>query len=82
MVNDWDDQPPLEQARLLRFILESVEYDGRSEQVTLTLTAEAENHLAGHEDRTNKESRACVDSQDCLVTGENPSCRLSSLSPA
>jgi len=41
LASDWDSLPPLEQARLLRFILETVEYDGRTEKVALTLTAEA-----------------------------------------
>ncbi|MHC4984393.1 MAG: recombinase family protein, partial [Planctomycetota bacterium] len=38
LANDWNNLPPLEQARLLRFILECVEYDGRTERVALTLT--------------------------------------------
>jgi DNA invertase Pin-like site-specific DNA recombinase len=43
---DWNNLPPLEQARLLRFILDSVEYDGRTERVALTLTTEAAANLA------------------------------------
>ncbi|MGB2986067.1 MAG: recombinase family protein, partial [Phycisphaerae bacterium] len=43
---DWDNLPPLEQARLLRFILECVEYDARTERVALTLTTEAAANLA------------------------------------
>ena len=45
-VSDWDNHPPLEQARLIRLILESVEYDGLTERVTLTLTDEAAANLA------------------------------------
>ncbi len=37
----WDDLPPLEQARLIRLILQRVEYDGQTEKATMTLTAEA-----------------------------------------
>ena len=44
--NDWQCLPALEQARLIRFILECVEYDGRTEKVTLTLTQEAAACLA------------------------------------
>ena len=43
---DWDNLSPLEQARLLRFVLESVEYDGPTERVALKLTAEAAAYLA------------------------------------
>ena len=38
---DWDCLPAQEQARRLRFILDCVEYDGRTEKVTLTLAEEA-----------------------------------------
>lgn len=70
LASNWDNLPPLEQARLLRFILETVEYDSRTERVTLTLTAEAAAHQAGEpRSRTraalrpfkpSDESRACV----------------------
>jgi site-specific DNA recombinase len=37
----WDELPPLDQARRLRGIIETVEYDGRSQRITITLTEEA-----------------------------------------
>lgn len=39
--DDWDCLSPLEQARRIRCCVRRVEYDGRSENVTVTLTAEA-----------------------------------------
>jgi site-specific DNA recombinase len=56
LANGWDNLPPLEQARLIRFILETVEYDGRTEKVTLTLTDEAEASLAPPEQETSCKS--------------------------
>jgi hypothetical protein len=49
LTHDWDSLPPLEQARLIRFIVESVEYDGRTERVTLTLTDEVAATIAQQE---------------------------------
>ena len=67
LASDWDNLPPLEQARLLRFILDTVEYDGRTERVTLTLTAEAAANRAQQNQRPaprpfkpSDESRVCV----------------------
>ena len=64
---DWDNLPPQEQARLIRFIVETVEYDGRTEKVTLTLTDEAEASMAQAKQRAtacllkpSKESGVCV----------------------
>ena len=47
LASDWDTQPPLEQARLLRDLVESVEYDGGTQKVTVTLTPEALTSMAG-----------------------------------
>lgn len=52
LASDWDSLPPLEQARLIRFILKTVEYDGRTEKVTLTLTDEAAAPIAQRNDCT------------------------------
>lgn len=41
LTGDWDSMVPMEQARLMRLILESVEYDGRTQKVMVTLTDEA-----------------------------------------
>ena len=67
LAGDWDILPPLEQARRLRFIIESVEYDGRTETVALTLTAEAAASLARQKQRAARRSlrpaeepRVCV----------------------
>jgi ribosomal protein L34E len=38
---DWNDLPSLEQARVIRFIIESVQYDAREERATVRLTPEA-----------------------------------------
>ncbi|MGB2987188.1 MAG: zinc ribbon domain-containing protein [Phycisphaerae bacterium] len=57
---DWDNLPPLEQARLLRFIIESVEYDGRTERVALTLTTEAAAYLTQRKQRPALNDRAQV----------------------
>ena len=67
LASDWNNLLPLEQARFLRFILECVEYDGRTERVTLTLTAEAAANLAQYKQgaaprpfNPTEESRVCV----------------------
>jgi hypothetical protein len=41
LAGDWNNLPPLEQARVIRFIIESVQYDAREEQATVRLTPEA-----------------------------------------
>ncbi len=94
---DWDILPPLEQARLIRFIVESVEYDGRTEKVTLTLTDEAAANLVQQKQRAaprrlkpTEEPRVCVGGQDEAAarppvkqkTSESLSCESSSPFPA
>lgn len=51
IASDWDNMLPVEQARLIRFILERAEYDGRTETVTLTLTDEAAASLPQNADQ-------------------------------
>jgi len=56
LAGDCDILPLLAQARRLRFIIESVEYDGRTERVALTLTAEAAASLARQKQRAARRS--------------------------
>jgi site-specific DNA recombinase len=94
---DWNGLPPLEQARLIRLILESVVYDGRTEKVTVTLTDEAAADLAQAEQEADArpfkatrrtgadvERRSEVTSQSPVKrkTSERLSCKSSSPFPA
>jgi len=64
---DWECLPALEQARLIRFILECVEYDGRTEIVTLTLTEEAATCLA----KQSEEKRYAPSPEQCSNIGSS-----------
>jgi site-specific DNA recombinase len=45
---DWENLPPLDRARRIRLIVDRVEFDGRTERVTLTLTDDAITRLNDH----------------------------------
>jgi site-specific DNA recombinase len=61
LTHGWDSLSPLEQARLIRLILESVEYDGRTERVTLSLTDEVAETIAQQENGASASLRAETD---------------------
>lgn len=69
--DDWNDLPPVEQARLIRLILQRAEYDGRTQGVTLTLADEITKDRDG-DDRFQVGVGEVLSLSKQIVGGRNP----------